>query len=376
MKQPWTITVERQELDRVCSVLGQAPPLETNHDGIWVMQHLGVRFWTCSAGPVQWEIAWDISGTGAPELPSQCLPGRVVWHAGELARRAATETVTISIPDPFVAVAEADGASAVVDLPSTPYEPELPDHVGLAAQAVLSVAELYNLCGRTRLAPCGNSDAHPPMVLAVADGFLATTVDWAGYDGFRSTYRVPAHTSGSARSVVPLDVIMDLLHHIDSDDDVSVGFPDDPSEPLLLSTTDLRAAIQRGEVGAKRHHDALGQALADASGKPCRILDRGIFQVEFANRSVRAELADVPAETIRLTCLVANRIEHTHDVLVQLNDMNRSLVGGRIWIHDGTVIAGLDLPYEAIGQVGAVMGNLTRQIDGLDVFLSALGKAA
>ena len=74
--------------------------------------------------------------------------------------------------------------------------------------------------------------------------------------------------------------------------------------------------------------------------------------------------------------VVLDGIEPTVDVLHQLNDVNAGLVGARVWLCDNVVVAGVDVPCSSISEIGGVIRQLDVQIDGLDVFLSALGAEA
>ena len=47
-----------------------------------------------------------------------------------------------------------------------------------------------------------------------------------------------------------------------------------------------------------------------------------------------------------------------------------------MWVAGDVAVDGVDLPCSAIGDIGAVIRGLDAQIDGLDVFLSALGAEA
>ena len=364
----WTITVDREELDRVAAVLGPCPPVETDGDGVWVRHQAGVRFWEATRWPITWQVT---TRSVRLDLAPRCLPGRLVWHAAELARHAASETVTISVPDEQAALVESDVGSAAIDLPTSGRRPSLPRFVTEAASATVSVAELAGLLGRTRVHPIGSDDHRPLVVLAVHEGTLTAAIDWSGSGGLRSTYRIPARTTGRSRCQLPTLDLHELLRNLDGDEDVVLGFPSDPDTPLLVTAHDLRVTVARQEVSALRHHDDLGQRLADATGEPCHVLERGVFRIDHRGRSFVVELRDTPGETVCVSTILARDVADNAHLWHEVNALNARLVGARVWYHDGEVLGGHELPYDAVGGLPAALDGLCHQLAGFAEYLTA-----
>jgi len=363
----WTITPDRDELDRVAAVLGPCPPSEPEGDGVWVRHQAGVRFWEAARWPLVWQVT---TPSVALELAPRCLPGRLVWHAAELARLAASETVTISIPDDRAALVESDAGSAAIDLPAAGHRPTLPRFVTEQASATVRLGDLSRLLDQARLHPVGGDATRPSTTLAVDQGTLVASVDWSAHQGLRSTYRIPARATGQARCHLPTLDLVDLLRNLDGDEDVTIGFPSDPNTPLLVSTHSLRATVHRLEVGAARHHDDLGQHLADVTGAPCTALERGVFRIEHHEWPFIVELRDAPTETVCVTSTLARNVVESVHLWQELNALNARLIRARVWFHDGDVFGGLEVPYSGVDELGAALDSLCTQLDGFPEYLS------
>jgi hypothetical protein len=215
-----------------------------------------------------------------------------------------------------------------------------------------------------------------PVTLFVEDGKLAATADWSREGGLRTTQRVSATTAGEASARIPVLYLADLIREVDDEETITLRFPEDTDVPLLIEGEGWRATSARKLTDARSFHDELGQALATATGTTTRTLDRGVFSTTWRNRTIRAELHNTPNDTVRLSTVVLDHIEPSVEVLQQLNDVNAGLVGARVWLLENVVVAGVDVPCSAIEDIAAVIQQLDLQIDGLDVFLSALGTEA
>jgi hypothetical protein len=94
------------------------------------------------------------------------------------------------------------------------------------------------------------------------------------------------------------------------------------------------------------------------------------------HHQIRAELIDRPIELVRLTTVILNDVDPTPELLDQLNASNASLVGVRIWLNGDVVVAGAEVPVSRMADIGVELKLLVRQIEGYDVYLSALGEVA
>jgi hypothetical protein len=311
------------------------------------------------------------------KLAPVCLPARLVWNAADLAFEADDRTVELFSPDGHFGVARSSSGETVIDLPYPDERATYPRYIIDVATVALSRRDLALLLARIMFAPHGCE--HPsrvPITLFVEDGMLAVTADWSTEGGLRTTQRVAATTTGEASARIPSLYLADLIREVDDEEIITLRFPEDSDVPLLIEGDGWRATSARKLTDARIFHEELGQALANATGTTTRTLDRGVFATTWRNRTIRVELHNTPNDTVRLSTVVLDDIEPSVDVLQQLNDVNAGLVGARVWLHEQVVVAGVDIPCRAIADIGPVIRQLDHQIEGLDVFLAALGAEA
>ncbi|CAB4324677.1 MAG: hypothetical protein F2520_12055 [Actinobacteria bacterium] len=370
----WSIELEHEELHTVWRIFNRSLETETPTDGLWVRSRDGQRIWSGTCGP----LFWEVTGGASPQpLEPRCLPARLVWNAADLSLEADDRCVTISTPDDVVGLAANSAGSSVIDLPVSAELRRFPKYVTDAATATLTRKQLARLLGRISFAPPGIENPHRvPVSFIVEDGELAAYANWSTQGGLCTSQRVPAETRGEAKSSIPVLHLLDLIREVDDDELITIRFPADLDIPLLIEGEGWRATSDRRETTAVRFHDELGRTLADATGTTTRVLDTGVFSTTWRTRTIHAELHNTPLDTVRLSTVVLDGIEPTVDVLQQLNDVNAGLVGARVWLCDNVVVAGVDVPCSSISDIGGVIRQLDVQIDGLDVFLSALGAEA
>ena len=370
----WSIELDHEELRSVWRIFCRSLEVESPSDGIWVRTLDGRRVWSGSCGPLFWEVT---GGVSTETLLPVCLPARLVWNAADLAFESDERTVTLFTPDGHVGVARSSAGESVIDLPFSDERPSYPRYIIDEATATLTRRNLAMLLTRISFAPHGCE--HPsrvPINLFVEDGKLAATADWSREGGLRTTQRVPATTAGESSARIPILYLTDLLREIDDDEVITLRFPEDPEVPLLIEGEDWRATSARKQTDARSFHEELGHALANATGTTVRTLDRGVFSTTWRHRTIRVELHNTPQDTVRVSTVLLDDIEPSVEVLQQLNDVNAQLVGARVWLLERVVVAGVDIPCSAIDDIGPVLRQLDVQIEGLDVFLAALGAEA
>jgi hypothetical protein len=372
----WRTTVSRAELRHVTPILGSVAPYETDHEGVWVHTRNGKRYWTSRTPHIVWEIEGDATDEN---LVPYCLPGRLIWHGLDLANEADEEEVVFSTPENIVGMAMTAQGSITIDLPVTDGElPTLPSYVPFASTATLPSRKLFAIINGAMHRPIGLADNEPsaPVLLVVGDGEIATSVDWTSSGGLRSTFRYTVPTTGESRSEISAPNLRSVIREIDPDEEVTLGIPENMNIPVIVEGDGWRAAVDQSETGAARLHDELGEALADATGETCRTLAPGVLMARMGHRQIRAELLDRPIELVRLTTVILADVDPTPELLDQLNATNASLVGARIWLNGNVVVAGAEVPVERLAEIGIELKLLVRQIEGYDVYLSALGDVA
>lgn len=370
----WSITVDRTELFKVGDVLGSYAPTEVEGEGVWVRSVNGFRVWSCRTSGVLWEVTGDPC---TERLDPRCLAGRLVWNARAFAMFDPDVEVTIEIPDGEVATATSSVGRSVVDLPRESVVPQYPMYVTEAASARIGVGSFVDLLQRSYMTvPAADGAPSPTPYLFVRDGEILVHLDWSVRDGFRTTQAVRADTTGEGTRPLRLSPLLDLLQYIDTDGELTVVVPKDPSVPLLVAGDGFRFALDPVLDGAARHHDHLERVLRDSTNGGCRTLEQGQYSVDVGERTVHVELVDLPTETIVLTTCVCDGVEETAELLAQINHTNAGLSGARLWVTDGVVWARSELPVASIDGIDAALRALDRQLQGFEVLFGGFGVGA
>lgn len=369
----WIIETNLEELELVCALLAPAPPDEIAGAGVWVRTTEDCRYWSVRNEHVTWEVVGDPVDRSQE---TRCLPARAVWEARILAMTSLAHEVVITIPDDLVCLVQCDSGSSVVDLPRESEPPSLPAHVNDAAVATVTAGALNDLLLRARCVPIGESNEQfPDAELIVADGEVAIFVDWTIRSGLRTSCRIPAETIGQAQRTLLMGHLWDLVHGLSRETELTLRVPDRPELPLLIETGLFRLAVRCLSVGASLYHDELAGVLGEVRGAKVRSVELGKFFVSTRTRIYQVDLVDRPRETISVCTEVCRDVPNSLEVLMQVNETNAAMVGSRLWISDGAVWAGFDLPVAAMESVERSITELERQVNGLDVYLSALSEA-
>ena len=371
----WTITCEYEELHAVWRVFSRSLEIETATAGIWVRSVDGHRVWSGQCGPLWWEVN---GGATAERVEPRCLPARLVWNAADLAFETDERIVTISTPDDSVGIAATAEGQTIIDLPA-PEEGHrtFPRYVLDRATATLRRRELSLLLGRIWFVPYGAEDLrNVPVRLLVEDGQLTAFIDWRIKGGLRTTQRVKAATTGSANGGIPVLHLLDLLREIDDDTEITLRFPESVEFPLMIEADGWRATCEIWSESVHRFEIDVVEALTKATGQPARNLGCGVIVGAIGDRRLRTELQEDHGELLRVTTVVVEDIEPNIDVFTQINELNSSLVGGRIWVDADAVVAGVEVPCDDLDALGPELERLDRQLQGVDVYLSAIASAA
>ena len=369
----WSISVEGDEIESVCEVLGNRAPLETQGEGVWVRSVNGTRVWSVQTGKTHWEV----DGITVDEpIEARCLPGRALWDALVFVRASTDVSVTFSIPDNIVCLVESEVGSSVIDLARELEFPQYPMYVADAGSAKVTAGAFIDLLYRARSVPVGPSDdEYPDAQMYIEDGCISIYADWSVRNGLRSTFKIPAETQGEAACAPLMGTIFDTIREFDRERELTIRIPARPEIPMLIETEKFRVAVECKTAGVVRHHEEIQKVLSGIKGFNCRVLELGKFSLDTPSRTIQVELVDKPAEMIRVYTEVCRNIPATLGLFEQINETNSSLIGGRLWHAEDVVWGGFDLPCSALGDLEKSLRSLDRQLVGFDVYLSGFTEA-
>ena len=80
------------------------------------------------------------------------------------------------------------------------------------------------------------------------------------------------------------------------------------------------------------------------------------------------------ASVVRATVRLAKGITPDLAVLAEINDLNRGLVGTRVWLHNGTLRASVDVPTRALVGLEDRIASLVADTTGLGPLVAMLAE--
>lgn len=370
---PLDITVAVEELNTVARLAAAVPPVETDGEGIWIHHHGNQRYWSVEGAWVGWALDGDSHDdwTG-----SACVSARLIWTAAELLAESDALTCRIHTLQNDALIAEIGDATIITDgLPTaTATSSQVPvDAVGVTA--TITAGTLHRLVRRALILPTGLDRApdEAAVVLVIEDSSVACTTDWGDPRTLRTTVRAGADTHGTAACEFVANGARDLLATSDPNEPVTIVIPDDDSSPLRLQGHRWNAQIARRPTPSQRFRDSLAQRIADAAGSRSRSLSETVCTVDLDGHPLRVELHDEGLPVLRCTTVLVRDVAASAELYEQLNDANAGLTGIRLWIVEDVIVAGVDVPTSQADDLPEIFLRFRRQLNGFDVFLSALG---
>lgn len=295
------------------------------------------------------------------------------------------DDVTLSIAGTSV-IAEAEGRSAVIDM----VEPTdgIPDdwHVIDVASAEVDREAFSATMYAARFMPRGGDDVEaptPPMWLQLADGAVALHVDWADWVRGASTYRITTPVTGEPVTVsIHLGIVGQWATL------VSVW----PEESGTTMTIAVRDVIDGGERRRALHMSAadaemwlwITDPLVERWGMHVtRTLlmgdvdivsnDGRRWQVTVDGIGVDVVLHGGRPDVARVTATIVRNVEHSLDLLAELNAINAATTGVRVWVDEGVVRAAHDVRCTELEGLCATVLDVARAAARYRPLLAPLG---
>ena len=255
-----------------------------------------------------------------------------------------------------------------------------------AATAVVEGEAFRFVVAHVQKPPSGIGDVKYrdcPLWVGVSHSMgLSFTVDWRRTDLGRTTYRVDADTtmhnapvdSSAGDTVARAIMSANFGWYADAvarDEQVTIEFPDDITGVVVLRTADWWATVPCYDPLAQRWNGELAEHL-DTAGFEYHLDTERVTIIDSTDKPVRLELLGGEAHMVRLSMVLDRGIRSTPAVLAEINQANMSLLGTRVWLDDGRLVVGSELPFTRLEDVAESVFALEYQVAGLDVFLGAL----
>jgi hypothetical protein len=197
----------------------------------------------------------------------------------------------------------------------------------------------------------------PPVgTVSVEDGALIFTRLWR-YMGCVDTHlRLAAQTTGTGSidiGHIALRNHVNYLWELNSSD-TRVRFDPDFGRYLTIDNEHFAIHLKRRVMGAARFFDSLKFFLKE-QGLDFLISNDGVIAVSCGPVPVRMQFLDGKNPILRCSVTVLRDVEATKELLEELNSLNRTRVGIRVWIDGDLVVVGQDLRCDESTSYGALL---------------------
>ena len=366
------VFIDLEEWDAVACVVSRLLPNETGQAPGVALRHVeGHRRWTVCTPWVHLEVRGGRSDT----IPTEpvWLPSRLVVHAAELASTEDVCALTVSARSATVANVMGDATFALLDFPGPPPT-AMRAATSTNARATVPAVQLVSLLNSVRRLPAGvdlSARTAPDLALGIEPGLVSASVTWTRFGASSVTARVPANTRNEATTRVPtLDVAL-LFDAVAPELDVTLEIDLD-DRVLWVETANWTAAVtlsvtpSSNDTGPTTLTEALERLGAQVRGE-------GRWRVKVNGVRVRVETLK-HASVVRATVRLAKGITPDLAVLAEINDLNRGLVGTRVWLHNGTLRASVDVPTRALVGLEDRIASLVADTTGLGPLVAMLAE--
>jgi hypothetical protein len=341
-------SVPEGELSAVLSHLHSFHPTEEHGEGVLLTCVDGRRTWQLASN----DVCATIRGGRHSFAGTYLLPGRVVVAAdrmvplgGECTMHAADGGVTIEVDETLRATYSLGTAV-----------PRLRTFGGQAVvRARLPFIDLKliaSLIGDLPMDPTDfeeMSSVPPYATVRVADGQIQMFREWAYMGASDVALSATAATEGTGSFVVNIlsfDAHLSMMQIDDSPrSEVLVSFDPRFGDFLAVEGDSFSLHFSRRSNGAADYFDRLIAALASGNIDH-RVDSEGIVAAMYRGVPMRLQLLDGDKPVLRCTATVLHGVASGDDLLRELNGLNATRVGTRIWLDNNMVVVGSDVRFD------------------------------
>jgi hypothetical protein len=305
--------------------------------------------------------------------------------------------VRLSLADDRTVVAEADAATAAIDL-----VPQHRDEVRLwpmdvSASVRVTMRQFLLMLWSARCLPTGVGDSKypmPPMWMQFGDGWVGLHVDWTDFLPSRATYRIATLTQyGNSTASIPHNLIENFLRLVPLDDEeghdhmlvIAVGTVHDGErnrEAVQLAGPNWSFTLwllhPLGSRWATKVNEQLDAAdLTDANhanhATDLTVLERGDGEwlVRSHGTEVRVRLHAGTPDVARVSAPLLTHTAESIELLRELGQLNASSNGLRYWFEDGVVRVAADVRCTALFTLGHVVRDVAEAAHNYAPMLAA-----
>jgi len=349
------------ELQLVSSIIRFATVEEDRGVGVVVRCVNGRRTWQVGDDD-QWST---VTGEHHTFEGVYTIPGRLILGATEFAENGTS--CSLSIQDK-VAIAKSTNGLTLQLAISTKDPVIRTNDDTFTVEATMSIRELQKALSIATEFPLDIEDfseifKRPPTgEFEVSRGCFTVKRSWS-YMGCPDTnVQIPAKTKGKGSfnfKLFDLGGVMSRLF-LPGDPEVKISFEPVAGRILRVSTDSLTIHMTRAPEGAATFYPLVIGWIKEF-GNDFLEDSNGVIAVDYDDMTVRLQLFDGVDSILRATVTVLHGVKETPKLLRELNRLNLTRVGVRIWHDNNMVVVGSDEKCEGTSNLKSMLASITRE---------------
>lgn len=364
--------ISESELDLVMSAIRLSVLEEDKGRGVLVSCINGSRTWQMSS-----DDTWvTIPGEQHSFEGTFQIPGRLFLSAYSL--NSAGGTCNLSIENDSAKIKSSNGGEIQMAVcAKTPDFKTFSDEPNVTAK--IQFREFQRICSVLAEMPIDIDDfmsffSQPPLGQVVIDKKSITLRRSWSYVGCPDTIvKQPAKTTGTGTfslSHLLLDNMMNRLI-VNGDPELTISFNSETGQYLKIQCDHFTINFDRHLHGAEIYFPQLIEYL-DEKKISHLVHDNGLIAANYKNVNVRIQLFDGTEPIIRATSTVLHNVTQSVKLLREINRLNTTRVGVRVWCDNNMVVVGAEMRCEHVKDMTGLLNGLVSEAQHLGGLLGPM----
>ena len=364
--------ISEAELDLVMSAIRLSVLEEDKGRGVLVTCINGMRTWQMNS-----EDTWiTIPGEHHSFEGSYQIPGRLILSAYSL--NGAGGTCNLSIDYDSAKIRSSNGGEIQMGVcaktPEFKTFSEVPN-----VTAKVQLRDFQRICSVLAEMPIDIEDfmsffSQPPLgQVAIDKQGITLRRSWS-YVGCPDTVvKQPTETTGTgvfSLSHLLLDNIMNRLM-VNSDPELTISFNSEIGQYLQIQCDQFSINFDRCLDGAGIYFPQVIEYLEEKKISHL-VHDNGLIAANYRNVNVRIQLFDGTEPIIRATSTVLHNVTQNVKLLREINRLNITRVGVRIWCDNNMIVVGAEMRCEHVKDMTGLLNGLVKEAKHLGGLLGPM----
>jgi len=364
--------ITESEIDLVMSAIRLSVLEEDKGRGVLVTCIDGMRTWQMNS-----EDTWiTIPGEHHSFEGSYQIPGRLILSAYTL--NSAGGTCNLSIDHDSATIRSSNGGEIQMAVcAKTPEFKTFSEDPNVTA--MVQFRDFQRICSVLAEMPIDIEDfmsffSQPPLGQVTIDKKGITLRRSWSYVGCPDTVvKQPAQTTGTGTfslSHLLLDNMMNRLF-INSDPELTMSFNSETGQYLQIQCDQFSINFDRKLSGAEIYFPQVIEYLEEKKISHL-VHNNGLIAANYKDVNVRIQLFDGTEPVIRATSTVLHNVTQNVKLLREINRLNTTRVGVRVWCDNNMIVVGAEMRCEHVKDMTGLLDGLVKEAQHLGGLLGPM----